>query len=1364
MSNKFLYKTLLSTTGTNPYLYTNDNVIYALVNNHSEKSVWIDLFMSYDNGETWLLDEYLPIDVYKLYDPKIVTIDRKMYVFGHGLNDYSIDTIRYIKYDLYRDDDELYAWDENWQDLFDNYLLHARITDLIVDNNKNYIHITYDKATTNGTYGVYYAILAVNSNNIVFNTAIASHPSANQHNAKIVQLSTNLFGICWEEENEYKKNQVKYLTFDSLSNTFTNIIDVSVSDQASKYIHHYHPAMTKDSFDNIHIAWLTTKDNYDTSEIQYVSIINNVRSDIAVLTDIAENNKYPFLICDENDNLYILYNHSRQNEGQALQTLNYLNLNVRYLVKKFDVNSWQQITDLADNNWNILCGWCNDQNIYSLIIESNSLYFVRIDTNLAEVFSPVQDLQINAMDNASITLSWTKARNAEAIYLERLDEDKYYDAVLVEPLSVTDTWAVAVDLTPGVYKFRIKYTTTEGVDNVVYLPNVFNLTEPEQRISWEGIDNIISQTLQYTKETWSEVDVIPIVNDTFTHAFTRSITRLRLHVVGGVADGYSNEIQPLTITLEGEDIRLNWSKLQDIKALAIQESSDGINWYNANPKEELSVHSVACTITNLNNVSYHYRLIYKNSQDAVLTSNVVNIINNLKVLAVSYNTISIHWNDIMANEGKYFQYSIDHGITWVNALYPISNNTAVIPELLHDTEYLVRLYFPNRYTGKYSNTLTVTTKKKPIEDLTLLSQTNTTAVLTFTIDDTFSDIKLMTYDLDKRLTTYLLSEVEHIREDLIVNDTWTGQRITFQLNALQQGMYYNIAIKPLDSHRGETSNVIRLQTKGMGIEKLVVKAVSAHEVTLYFGVLDKITDDNVSTFMMLYYSVNNIDWMSQPITTTEEVVLKDLMQESHYYAYLECYFGDNYGSSPIIDFITSEESFKPLYTQRIPGERCFCKADECFYIMDKGILYEVTDTTQNIVFDYKIKANHVYSSMEYDASGYLHIVMCYGKGIYYASNCILDDGTKLDIREPFVISYNENVNEMMFPDIKLTYDNKLIITYEENYGYYSNIMYCVYKNAKEVVSPTVLLNDNAINSCQKLALKNSHAENRGKNGYYIIAIDNNNVLKVIENVVDSDKESDTYKREYFNINSFQLNDNLIGIYNNLNIESDNLDQAHFCYYSYNNDTRSVTYAVIEKDNLSQLVFNNCQYGKVIPRDSLIMLIENDRQLYSSKYNAEQSTFTDRLLLNDKILESANTIEVIHDSEDIHTLSFENGKFLIQTFKIKDIEDNNNYINDNWIDNVFSLDDDECSISVWTDGNIHEYPAMYVKINSLVSDITPKNSNGDNIEKTIIINDLVNKEEAKYVYNIKYNDDKVITINANDRLSYDWDNTTIINNH
>ena len=1365
MSNKFIYKNLITASGVNPYLYKDDEGIYALVTNSANGSVWIDMYISYDDGESWFTESYLPPDTLKLYDAKMVSIGKSKYIFAHGYNQWGVDTIRYIRYEPYEGNEEVYAWEDEWHDFFSEYLLHARITDITVDDSQNYIHVTYDKATAHGTYGVYYAIYSPTTNSIVFNKAIYSHPAYNQNNAKLIQSGSNTFSICWEEENVYKKNQIMYATFDSLTNSFSNPMELSMTKDDDKHKSHYHPSMAIDSYSNIHIAWLRTTDSYDTSYIQYMNITNDTPSTVQTLSEISENNKYPFMMCDENDNLYILYNFVKQNEKRALQTYNYTQLNIRYWVKKYDSTEWTQITDLTENNWNILTGWCSDKNIYSLIVENNNLYFLRIDTNIAEVFAPVSDLKIDSITNSTISLSWTKARNAENIFLQRLNDDNYIDATLVEPLSVNDTWAIALELEKGIYKFRIKYTLDDGTENVQYIDKTFNINTDEFKVSWEPIDNIISQTLQYTKETWSNLDdaIISNSDSSISYNFSKSITRYRLNIIGGVAEGYSNEVKPLVIELdENSNIKLTWSKLNDILTLAVQESMDGINWYKAQTKEIIGPDSTSCTIENLNDVVYVYRLIYRNEAQTLLTSNEVSMVNNLKLVNVTFNSVILHWNDITANEGKFFQYSLNHGISWENVLYPINNNLTNIPSLKHDTEYLFRIFFPNRYTGNYSNILTVTTMKKPIDDLIVLKQTNTSVTCQFTIDDDYSDIDVILYSAADDMRTFKLSDIEHTKTDIIVNETWVGYKIIFVIDWLSKGNHYNIGVEPLESSRGDLSNLLDIYTNGDGIESLEPIEITPHSVTLQFGELNKIDENTIQDYAAIFYSYDDVNYSYIMVDTVNQYKLENLMQNTKYYIYMECYYGDNYGKSPKIEIVTAEDKFDALKGQRLPGERCFCKTHDAFYVFDKGILYKVTEDNQEIVYDYKISSNHVYAAIDVDQNDNLHLVFSYNKHIYYATNCLLSDGTNSDIKEPILIAMNRYANELMFPDIKVTYDNRALIVYEENFGYNSRITYCAYKNKEKIANPTVYLDDNSLNVCPKLALKNSHSENKGMNGFFIVTISNDNKLKLMSFNADCDKDSSTYKDELISTVKFDLKDNLVGIYNELSIESDNLDKPHICYYSYNNNDRSMTYAVIEGEEISQFAFYRCQTARVIPSECFVTIIEQDNQLYSSKFSVSQSTFTDRMLLNDKLLELDNFVNIIHDDENIYILSFENGLFLIQTFNMSDIEESNNYINNNWIDNEFSIEDDECTITVWTDGDIHNYPLMYVKINSLVSDITPRDQYGNILNKSITVNSFEKDENSEFTYILTYNNDQTKVITAKDRLVYDWDKDTIIN--
>ena len=159
--NQLVYKNLVTSVGTNPYLCESNGNLHVLVTVYSEDLQWIDLYLSYDNGETWINDTYLPPDIYRLSDPKMIAIGDAKYIFAHGKNEYNVDTIRFIKYAIYKDD--VYAWDDEWKDLFEDYVYDARVTDLKVNREKTRIYIAYDKMKTTGKYGSYFAIYSIDN-------------------------------------------------------------------------------------------------------------------------------------------------------------------------------------------------------------------------------------------------------------------------------------------------------------------------------------------------------------------------------------------------------------------------------------------------------------------------------------------------------------------------------------------------------------------------------------------------------------------------------------------------------------------------------------------------------------------------------------------------------------------------------------------------------------------------------------------------------------------------------------------------------------------------------------------------------------------------------------------------------------------------------------------------------------------------------------------------------------------------------------------------------------------------------------------------------------------------------------------------
>ena len=97
--SKYVYQNLITLNGSRPYLYKDsDDILYTVMSMKNDDSTeWLDLYYSIDDGETWTLDENLPINTYPLYDAKIIVIDTTWYVFAHGMDSNAIDTIYFIK-------------------------------------------------------------------------------------------------------------------------------------------------------------------------------------------------------------------------------------------------------------------------------------------------------------------------------------------------------------------------------------------------------------------------------------------------------------------------------------------------------------------------------------------------------------------------------------------------------------------------------------------------------------------------------------------------------------------------------------------------------------------------------------------------------------------------------------------------------------------------------------------------------------------------------------------------------------------------------------------------------------------------------------------------------------------------------------------------------------------------------------------------------------------------------------------------------------------------------------------------------------------------------------------------------------------
>jgi hypothetical protein len=153
---------------------------------------------------------------------------------------------------------------------------------------------------------------------------------------------------------------------------------------------------------------------------------------------------------------------------------------------------------------------------------------------------------------------------------------------------------------------------------------------------------------------------------------------------------------------------------------------------------------------------------------------------------------------------------------------------------------------------------------------------------------------------------------------------------------------------------------------------------------------------------------------------------------------------------------------------------------------------------------------------------------------------------------------------------------------------------------------------------------------------------------------------------------------------------------------------------------------------------------NDSKFCTSKYSAIKDTFTDYLYNSDII----DTPDFYYDDQYVYAISFKNGEFQTNKVNYQDIKDKNNYIDDTWISNVNTLTDGEYSFTVWTDGDVSNYPKICLQINDLVSDITKIANNPKSVKITKI-------ELEDFILKIYINDD-VIDFDITTRTKLNWE--------
>lgn len=1337
LDSKYIYKNKIVDAASRIFLYKKNDVIFTSFNLDSEdgSSSVINLYYSEDDGETWVQDT-LPSYSYSLYDSKLIIIDGIYYLFAYGNNSSGVYTIKYCK--KIKD-----AWDSNWTELLDS-TTQCKVTDICVDSTESFIHIAYEKLNSNNKYCVNYAALSTVNYSIVYDSILHNVPSKHQYNLKVEPINDSVLAFSWSQENDNNVNQIFYCQYDYIGKEWSDILCLS---SKSNY-NNYHQTMAVDNYETVHITWLCTSDEYSTDTIQYTKIVNFSPYEEETISVNAANNKYPFVICDSNDNLFILFNLSTDS--------------VQYLTLKHDSEKWVSVTNISSNKWILLYGYCVDNNIYTIVEEDSGVNFVRIDVDLAETFAPINDFHLTSVDNSKISFEWTKARNAEKIILEQISQDTWNDATLIKQISVNDTSATVISLEPGKYKFRLICTLQDNSESIVYINGINVITEKQNLdVNWELLNSVISLKLQYSKETWEScVEIVPTYSS-YTLSFSGIITKFRLNVIGGVCEGYSNEIKPLSINLtDDNDINLTWNKIENILDLKVQQTIDGEYWYDINTNE-ITISSEECIIKKLENVVYRFRLKYINSSNSTVYSNTVSIMNCLKCYSFSYNSVTLNWIDITANEYKKVQYSENDGVSWINSVNVINENITTITKLNYNKKYLFRIYMPSRYSGVYSNVIEITTKPKPIDDLKLIDVNTISANFNFTLDAIYNNVIVY-------ITNTVTNEVKQYNFNN-VKQSVNNNVFDFILNNLDLGAYYNIYVNVDSGDRAGSSNIVSFNTIGNGPKnvKCSQSPDSMHSIIISSDSLSKIDINNVNKFVSIKYTFDDINFNVIQATTINDIKIDNLMQNTTYKIQLIVKYGDNYGNSDIISFATGKTNFNPVYGERLPNERSMCNILNEFYIFDRGILYQLnnTDSTQNVVCDYEIDSINCYSDITIDNSNMINLIFSYGKNIFYCFN----SSSSYNVSNKILLSENGLINSYLNVKVKVNSDNSVIMIWEEDYGNYSNICLAKFKNGVKIDENRTILSDKKRNHAPKLVLKKS-------GGFYVVCIDEDNTLKIINSTINNDYTSSDYLLETITTTSVSLTDCYSDWFNNFNICVDNLDNLRIFYDSGSDSNKTSTYITYINDVIKkEFSFNNMYDMHIISINELFIIGRNNSDVYTSKYSVDMSTFTDTLLM-DNIAVDNSPLTFCYDDKNIYILSFHNGEFLVYNKTKNDLISKNNYINSTWIDNKFGLTTNDAELEIWTNGDVSNYPTLYLKCNNIVTDISQRNSDGSLSNKTISIIsleniDLTNIEandnqhvnaSSKETIKITYNVNSTLYIDLTDLLYYTWDLKTIVN--
>jgi len=1273
-TDKYTYlSTITDQTLTRTHLQRKDGVLYLAGNVTLESGeVRVAVLFSVDDGETWET-ELVDLDG-EMHDPKLVLVNYDWWIIAHGQNELGIDTVHLARRVV--DDKDTPHWDEAWTPLLANQENTARVTDAIVDHeNPTVIHLVYETKNARGRYAVRVALLSTVTGELAHDDLVSSTPALDQHNGRLAMINTDTVALVFEQRLTTNNWSIVYTQYTWATWQFLEIKHLSgdvVLDNV--HVNCYHPSIAVDSTESVHICWLMTSDGYASAWAVHITVIDTAATVPIIISEQVADDRYPWVIVDDNNDLFVLVNLDHKS--------------VKYLTRKHDEDSWTTITNLANNTWTILNGWCDDSNLYTVVVDdADVVKFLRVDTALAELFIPVNDLHIARIDANEVELRWTKARNAEQVVVQRVAVDEWLIAPTLDSVAADDVSAHVVDLPEdGLYRFRLVYTKLDHTRGVIpLLDNLWTAgnEERDQLVTWTQVPDAKMLALEYTKLTWEDAMEVKSTADSCVLTLTAGEPLFRLSVTGGPREGFSNEVSPLTAeaTPDG-DVVLQWIIDDAMKSITVEQSIDGQRWFPCITSAPVDVDSRGCIVTNLARVVYWFRLRWTTDEDVELLSNEVTVCNCFRLTEVGGTYVNVGWVDVSSTEPRRVQISSDGGVTWYTVINAVENRTMRVPNLTRVTEYRLRLYYPDRFTGNYSNTITVVTSTAPVDTLKLIDQDNTTATFSAVIEGEYTTATAVVRNLytDEEMRTTVTTLVDE-----------TGL-LLFMLEDLPLGEYLGVSLELVGGPMEGRSAEVTLAVDGLGPVNDALTTVDAHTLRVTADAPAGLTADDLPSTVTVLYSDDGVNWQSvtggELIDGQLVVTINALLQDMVYTARLVITRGANKGTGVVLTAKTDEDVFPAVHGHRLPGERSAAVSDKLVWIVDRDRVYNynLTNDVQALITDLATGAARVWSSTVVDRAGHAHIAVATGKRVLLLRST--------SMATPIEVYADPHGNAQTHVTITVRSDGREVLTWTEHMGTTAWVMHAIVDG--DNVSVDVLMAGVEYRDASHVLTHD---------GYAVSAVTNTGDLMVtsIEPVLDPMSED-------FGKNMITWYDAGVdnAVVDDASVDTklavDNIGYVHTVYAM--TDGNYALGTVVDGEYTQRCTTTGVQWvTPIVVDDVLALMAERDNNVVACRWSTTAERLTDWAVASNMTLDGT-PLTLAKGGNKFLSVTTHAGMWVVAETDVHAAVDAEVF-NGVRVNDKLMLDLPNARVEAWTIGDPDDNPRVFMKVNNITREVTDR---------------------------------------------------------